>query len=362
MKRSGGAGALSSRPSSEVTELNIQELLDRATLAADARWSGASVTDLDPLHGGVSSLTFAANLNGGPDNSRRIVVKVAPPGLAPVRNRDVLRQARLLRALAGADGVRVPEVLVEDAGMPPFFVMSFEEGVAYEPHKDVSPAPPSPAIVDQRARNAARMLAQMHLLEPSALGLGDEAAIPLRGELDRWSQLYGTAGDDLRHDETELYRTLADNVPLAVAPRILHGDYRLGNMQFVDDRLQAIIDWEIWSIGDPRTDLAWLLTWTDPVQRFVEIRDEANQAAAAAMPSLDELLGEYLAVHPEGVADLPWFLAYCYYKIASTTSVLAKRNRLRPDPDPGLELAASTLPDVITRGREILASANAHSV
>jgi len=345
-----------------VTELNVQELLDRATLAAGVRWPGASVTDLDPLHGGVSSLTFAAELRDGPDSRRQIVVKVAPPGLAPVRNRDVLRQARVLRALAGADGVRVPEVLLEDAGPPPFFVMSFEAGVAYEPHKDVSPTPPSPAIVDQRARNASRMLAQMHLLAPGALGLGDEAATPLRSELDRWAQLYGTAGADLRHDETELHRALADSVPASVAPRILHGDYRLGNMQFVGDRLRAIIDWEIWSVGDPRTDLAWLLTWTDPVQRFVESRDEANRAAAAAMPHRDELVGEYLAVHPGGITDLPWFLAYCYYKMASTTSVLAKRNRLRSDPDPALEIAASTLPDVITRGLEILASANARSV
>jgi aminoglycoside phosphotransferase (APT) family kinase protein len=343
-----------------VTELKVQELLDRATLAADARWPGASVTDLDPLHGGVSSLTFSAQLvNGGGDiDGQRIVVKVAPPGLPPVRNRDVLRQARVLRALAGAPGVRVPEVLLEDAGAPPFFVMSFADGEAYEPNKDVSPNPPSPAIVDQRARNAARMLAQMHLLAPDAIGLGDEAEIPLRGELDRWAKLYGTAGDDLRHDETDLYQALSRNVPAPVAPRVLHGDYRLGNMQFVGDCLEAIIDWEIWSVGDPRTDLAWLLTWTDPVQRFVERRDEANQAAADAMPDRDELLSEYVTVGPGGVADLRWFLAYCYYKIASTTSVLAKRNRLRPDPDPGLEVAASTIPDVIKRGQEILATAN----
>jgi aminoglycoside phosphotransferase (APT) family kinase protein len=242
--------------------------------------------------------------------------------------------------------------------VPPFFVMSFADGEAYEPNKDVSRDPPSPAIVDQRARNAARMLGQMHLLAPDASGLSDEAVLPLRGELDRWAKLYGTAGDDLRHDETDLYRALAESVPAAVAPRILHGDYRLGNMQFAGDRLTAIIDWEIWSVGDPRTDLAWLLTWTDPVQRFVEHRDLANQAAADAMPDRDELLNEYMTVRHEAVADLRWFLAYCYYKIASTTSVLAKRNRLRADPDPGLEVAASTLGEVITRGREILATAD----
>jgi aminoglycoside phosphotransferase (APT) family kinase protein len=340
-----------------VNAVNVQELLDRATLAADARWPGASVTDLDPLHGGVGSRTFAARLFGNCDGGRSIVVKVAPSGLSPVGNRDVLRQARILRALAGAPGVRVPEVLLEDAGSPPFFVMSFVAGEAYEPNKDVSPQPPTPEVVDQRARQAARTLGRMHQLSPEKIGLGDEPEMTLRFELERWAELYRTAADDLRFDEGDLYRALAVSVPAPVPARILHGDYRLGNMQFVEDRLAAIIDWEIWSIGDPRTDLAWLLAYTDPVQRFVSRRDAANQAASDAMPDRDELLAEYLAVRHENVDELSWFLAYCYYKIASTTSVLAKRNRLRPDPDPGLELAASTIPDVIGRGREILESA-----
>jgi aminoglycoside phosphotransferase (APT) family kinase protein len=337
-----------------VAELNIQELLDRAALAADARWPGASVTDIEPLHGGISSLTFSARLRmrTGPD--ARVVLKVAPPGLAPVRNRDVLRQAKVLRSLHRAPGVSVPEVLLEDPGTPPFFGMAYVDGQAYEPKKDVLADPPSPEVVDRRARAAARMLARLHQQDPQAVGLGDEPAIPLAQELERWARLFSTAGDDLRRHEAELHRQLAATVPEAVAPRVLHGDYRLGNMQFAGDRLAAIIDWEIWSVGDPRTDLAWLLTYTDPVQRFVEQRDAENQAAADAMPGRDTLLEEYLAVRRTEVRDLPWFLAYCYYKMASTTAVLVKQNRRRPRPDPALEIAASSLPAVIDRGQEML--------
>jgi aminoglycoside phosphotransferase (APT) family kinase protein len=285
------------------------------------------------------------------------VLKVAPPGLPPVRNRDVLRQARVLRALHGAPGVRVPEVLLEDDGSPPFFVMSYVEGQSYEPKKDVSPSPPTPNLVDRRARAAAHMLARLHELDPAEIGLGDEPQTPLADELDRWARLFATAGDDLRHDEVELHRQLVSTVPEPVPAKILHGDYRLGNMQFVGARLEAIIDWEIWSVGDPRTDLAWLLAYTDPVQRFVDLRDAPNQAAADAVPDRNALLAEYLAKRPGEIRALPWFLAYCYYKIASTTSVLAKQNRRRSDPDPALEIAASTLGPVIERGREILESA-----
>src|SRR5580698_7849392 len=49
------------------------------------RLEPAGVTGVVPLSGGASSLTYAGTLD-----ERRVVVKVAPPGVEPVRNRDVL--------------------------------------------------------------------------------------------------------------------------------------------------------------------------------------------------------------------------------------------------------------------------------
>ena len=327
-----------------MTDLDVSELLDRATLAADARWPGAAIRDLERLPGGVSSLTFAARLEG-PD--RRVVVKVAPPGLAPVRNRDVLRQARLLHVLSAAGDVRVPEVLLEDAGTPPFFVMEFVPGDSYEPRLDVADAPPSAATVRARALAAADMLARLQRVDPSGL---DEEPLPVIEELDRWQRLYATVPEELHAGQEELYRRLVDSLPEPVVPAILHGDYRIGNMQFDGERLAAIIDWEIWSLGDPRTDLAWLITWLDPVQRFHETRSEADERAATGLPSRDELLAAYGDEPP----DLPWFEAYCRYKMASTTAVLVKQSRRRPVPLSHLEVAATTIPAMVARGLDIL--------
>jgi aminoglycoside phosphotransferase (APT) family kinase protein len=273
-----------------------------------------------------------------------------------VRNRDVLRQARIMRALHGRPGVRVPDVLLADDGVPPFFVMEFVAGQAYEPRKDIATRPPTPDTVRRRARAAARMLACLQSLSPAELGV-EERAMSLGEELERWSRLFATAGDDLRHDESDVYRRLAQTVPPPVAPCILHGDYRLGNLQFDGDELSAIIDWELWSVGDPRTDLAWLMAWSDPVHRFVTQRDAANQAAADAIPPGRELLASYKSVRDVDTAQLDWFLAYCYYKLASTMAVLAKRNRRLADPDPGLELAGATVPAALARARELLAAA-----
>jgi hypothetical protein len=59
-------------------------------------------------------------------------------------------------------------------------------------------------------------------------------------------------------------------------------------------------------------------------------------------------------VRPASSADLDWFVACGYYKLASTMAALAKRNRRAPDPDPTLERAAQTLAPTIARGLEVL--------
>lgn len=334
-------------------ELDADQLRARADALASACWPGAQLSSLQPLPGGISSLTFASALHRPGHGPRPVVVKVAPPGLAPVHNRDVLRQARILRALQGRPGVPVPEVLLSQDGDPPFFVMELVAGQAYEPHKDLAAEPPAPAVVAPRVRAAARALAALHALDPRGIGVRD----PVTGveeELARWARLFATAGDDLRHDEAKVRDALAAAAPRPGAPAVLHGDYRLGNLQFTGTRLAAIIDWEIWSVGDARHDVAWLMVWCDPVQRFLARRDGANQAAADAMPAGERVRAEYEAARGRRQADLPWFLALCHYKRAATIAVLAKRNRRLPDPDPALELAAASAPAVLARARELL--------
>jgi aminoglycoside phosphotransferase (APT) family kinase protein len=346
-----------------VTELDTGELVNRAEGAAVRRWPQARIVELEPLPGGVSSLTFSARLRH-PGADRAVVLKVAPPGLPAVRNRDVLRQARGIKAVHGAPGVAVPEILLEVDGTPPFFVMEFVAGEAYEPKWDLSDPPPSPRTVDRRARAAATMLANLQQLDPATVGLAGEPVLSPGDELDRWAALYATVEDDLRGDELSLQRALRARIPSPLAPRILHGDYRLGNMQFSGERLAAIIDWELWSLGDPRHDLAWLMAFAQPIQQRVQNRDPANQAAADAMPDAGQLLAEYLRAAPPGPRgppgppdeppELDWFTALCYYKLGAAMSALAKRNRRLPAPDPGLELIAATTPPMLARGLELV--------
>lgn len=332
----------------------VKRLRRRVADAVAAKWPEAIVSELQSLPGGVSSLTYRSTIERKDADPQGVVVKMAPPGLEPVRNRDVLRQAKILKLLKQEGSVAVPEVLFEDAALPPVFVMTLLEGESYEPLTEETENPPSPSEVDARARAAARMLATMHNVDLAGLGDLGEPTITLDSEVERWSTLIQTAEYGVAPRHEELYARLMARVPQPVKPAIVHGDYRLANILFSGTTLNAVIDWEIWAVGDPRTDLAWLLMHTAPAHRFCEKRSSADVLAGTGMPSLPDLLKEYLSVRATDTDDLDWFLAYSYYKTAAAMSVIVKRNRRRAHPDASLNVVADSLSEVIERGLEIV--------
>lgn len=301
------------------------------------------MTDVRPLTGGASSLTFTATHRG-----ERIVLKVAPPGLAPLNNRDVLRQARLLRALGQAADVPVPPVLFEDAGEPNFFAMAFVEGDCAEPLLRMGPVPESPELIREAAMEAARVLVTLQRVEPGEVGLGDEPVVGLDEEIDRWTRAFGTVDAELggayERAAAELHRTM----PAAQPPVVTHGDYRLGNMLVARGRVAAIIDWEIWSIGDPRVDLSWFLFFTDESGHPM-----APASEPSGMPSAAELLDAYVGASGGGEPkDLLWFDALTRYKEAAATALLVKRYRRQGST--ALDHAAPLLPRLVEETLDLL--------
>jgi len=304
-------------------ELDLDELARRATAAAQSWAPGCTIADVQPLTGGASSLTFTALVGGGPVAGERIVLKVAPPGLEPVRNRDVARQARLMRALAGAPGVRVPTVYFEDDGAPPevspFHAMNVVPGECLEPILTAPPADVLP-IVPDRAFGAATMLAALHRVDPDAVGLGAERRTSLDEEIKRWTRAFETVDDRMNARYLEAEELLFATMPPALPDAVCHGDYRLGNMLCDGKTVAALIDWEIWSLSDPRLDLAWFLFFTPEAKHPM-----ASNPGPTGMPTADALLDAYVAESGVVPADLEWFHCLIRYKEAAATALLMKR-------------------------------------
>lgn len=318
-----------------LAELDLGELRRRSR--------AAGITDVAPLAGGASSLTFQGERDG-----RAVVIKVAPPGVEPVAHRDVLRQARIMKALA-ATRVPVPGVLWEDPGnppdTPPLFVMSRVEGDCVEPLFDAcAPA----AELPERYRNACRAMAALHSLSPAGLGLGGEPVVDPVAEVRRWCDTLQTVDAALVPGWEHVRDALLACAPRAVGPAVVHGDFRLGNLMAVGTKINAVIDWEIWSIGDPRIDAGWFLINCDP---DTYQRVPAPSVNAPPTAELEEIYQRELG---REVADLAWFAALACFKSTATWSLIVKHNRRRPSPRAELEAMAATLPRLLTRARSML--------
>ena len=119
-------------------------------------------------------------------------------------------------------------------------------------------------------------------------------------------------------------------MPPALPDAICHGDYRLGNMLCDGGDVAALIDWEIWSLSDPRLDLAWFLFFTEEAEHPM-----ASNPGPTGLPTAAALLGAYVAESGVEPANLEWFHALIRYKEAAATSLLIKR-ALRNAGDDGI--------------------------
>jgi aminoglycoside phosphotransferase (APT) family kinase protein len=192
------------------------------------------------------------------------------------------------------------------------------------------------------------MLSRLHAVDVTTPAFAGEAAIDLEAEVARWERALDTVDDDLRpgHDRCAAMLRAARPAPLPAA--LLHGDWRLGNMLSRGPDIAAVIDWEIWSIGDPRIDLSWFLANTVVDGNVFATRRPLGLPDAAA------LLAAYEDEHGVAVPDLSWFAALTAFKQTATMGLILKRNRRQPQPDPTIEANAPLLPALLDQAMQRL--------
>jgi len=319
----------------------MNDVLDRGDLAARAaaaaqKWApGCTLRDVTFLPGGTVSVVYTANVRGGRDGVERVVLKVAPAGLEPVRNRDVLRQARCIGALNDVPGVAVPPVLFTDAGapppVPPFFATPFLAGECVEPILVAPTNPVADHVAHVRAFAAVDGLVAMRKASIETLGLVDEPVVTPADEVRRWVRTLETVPEDLREGYQRAAEGLLASAPDLIGPSVVHGDYRLGNMLCDGTTITGVIDWELWTVSDPRIDLSWMLFFTDEADH-----PSAGHGVPSGMPQRAQLLAAYESGIGEATRDLDWFDALTYFKEGAAMALIAKLARRRNPGGPDL--------------------------
>lgn len=311
---------------------------------------------LTVLDGGRSGLTYRIGVG-----NRAYVVKAVPPGRRPVGRNDVLRQAHMLSALAGR-GLPLPAVVAREESAPGWFAMEFAAGDAVEPVLDVD-TPVDPGIARARMLAAAGVLGALHAvpLDQLATGVADaggalpEPASP-GSELGRWTQTMQAVPPELRPGSDELLGALAASVPPGAAPVLVHGDFRLGNLLCTGVRPSALVDWEIWGVGDPRVDLGWFGVFTSG-ELFPGVGRDVE-----GLPTEEELEEVYRTARGEDggtTADRTWFRALGRMKMAAIMGHNLRRHRDGQHHDPVQEQLPPTIAAMIARARSMLAGQTA---
>jgi aminoglycoside phosphotransferase (APT) family kinase protein len=306
-----------------------QDLARRVATSLQKERPGLEVGALTTMPGGHSGLTYRLETGEGP-----LVVKSVPENQKAIGRHDMLRQARIIAALAPTS-VPVPAVVATDETEPAWFAMQLVEGESLEPVLD-DPAV-EPSLAAARMLRAAEILPALHDVPLDKVPV-DAAALSPRDELDRWARTMAAVPPHLVPDADQLHRRLAASVPVAVEPTLVHGDYRLGNLICTGSEPAALIDWEIWSVGDPRVELGWFLVFADGAN-FPGVG-----RAVEGLPTSGELVEAY-AGDGRPVDDLAWFDALGRYKMAAIMGHNLRRHLEGRHVDPDQE----RLPDTITR-------------
>jgi aminoglycoside phosphotransferase (APT) family kinase protein len=160
-------------------------------------------------------------------------------------------------------------------------------------------------------------LARLHGVNPNKVGLADFGRPEgfLTRQVQRWRrQLEASRSRDLPAAD-ELHDALTADVPPQSPTGIVHGDYRLDNVLVgQDDRIRAVLDWEMSTLGDPLTDLGLLVMYTELARRFDGVLPGA--ALAPGFPETPELVARYAAASGRDVSALGWYTGFASFKLA----------------------------------------------
>jgi len=331
-------------------------VLDPLLAFLDAHGIGSgSDPEIAPIGDGHSNHTFLMTRG-----DRRFVVRRPPRGPIPPSAHDVLREARVIGAV-GPQGVRAPAVLAvgDDSSIigAPFFVMDAVDGVVI-----TDTVPDALDTPEQRRALSFELvdaLVELHAVDWQAAGLegfGKPTGYTER-QVRRFLGLW-EVNKTREIPEVERVATwLSANLPESPAATIVHGDFRVGNVIYENGspaRLNAILDWEMSTIGDPLADVGYLcMMWSQVDDPSGGLMDLNAVTRAEGFPTRAELVARYEEGSGRTMRDIRWYTALALWKSIVFMEGNYKRATSGLSDDPFLKTFGEGVVDLARRAEEV---------
>ena len=306
--------------------------------------------DVSAVTGGTQNVMLRFSRSG-----RDYVLRRGPRHLRTRSNSVILRETRVLAALAGSD-VPHPHLIAtcEDTsvlGHAVFYLMEPIDG--FNAGEGLPPLHAGdPGVRFQMGLSMADALAKLGAVDHVAVGLADfgkpegflERQVPRwLSELESYQEYENYPGPQIPGVE-QVAAWLDEHRPSDWMPGIMHGDYHAANVMFsrTGPEVVAIVDWEMCTIGDPLLDLGWLLaTWRQSDGSAVFSHALGGQDGLA---STDELLQRYAANTVRDLSHITWYTVLACFKLGIVIEgTLARACAGKAEKEVGDQLHAATV-------------------
>ncbi|MBL6430121.1 MAG: phosphotransferase family protein [Maritimibacter sp.] len=294
--------------------------------------------DLDRLEAAIGGPLALAPVASGQSNptwfvtrgDERMVLRKKPAGQTLSAAHAIEREYQIMEALHGSD-VPVPRMILleEDPEVigTPFYLM---EMVAGQVHDQCAMPDLAPVSRGSFYAAAAQVMAALHRIDWAACGLGGYGRVGdyYERQVRRWTRQWEDAGVGADPMIDELQRWFAANIPAASPTTIVHGDFRVGNLihDADNDKIAAVLDWELSTLGDPLADLShWML--------FYDLAPDQLGGLAGldlrqlGIPEPTAFLDVYRAAGGCTQPLRPFHLAFAHYRMAVIFAGIAARAR-----------------------------------
>lgn len=315
-------GTSSVRKGMELNEANLRTYL--ASVGVGSATEGDIV--IREFKHGQSNPTYFVRFGG-----RDLVLRKKPPGKLLPMAHMVEREYEVMKAL-GTAGVPVPPVLAlcEDNSVmgTPFYVMEYVKGRVFE-----DPTLPGMSADERRDiyQEMMNVLCKIHEVDVVQAGLkefGKHGNYVAR-QVKTWSKQYISSKTHEIESMNKLMEWLPQNTPENDETTVVHGDFRMDNLIFHPEKPEvlAILDWELSTLGDPFSDLAYsclpyFMADTPLFKGF-----KGLDLASLGIPSLDEFTSTYLTNRGlPPIDNLQFYMAFSYFRIAAILQGVFKRS------------------------------------
>ena len=303
---------------SDSATVRAGEELDEERLAGylKGKLEGFEQFEIEQFPGGHSNLTYLLRTP-----AREYVLRRGPLGPVAPKAHDMAREYKILRAVHPVFPA-APEVfhLCEDLSIAGavFFVMERRRGIVVRDSipAELATVPDYPARV---SRGLIDCLIALHAVDIFKHGL-DSLGKP-EGFLERqvrgWFERWNRAQTDTIPLMEQIMGWLSQRMPVSPAPTLVHNDFKLDNVMLNaanSGKIEAVLDWEMATVGDPLVDLGVLLCyWSQPSD------PGGTKPTLTSQPgwyTRDQLVQRYAETTGRDVACLGYYEVFALFKLA----------------------------------------------